>query len=93
MTRCLAEIGTYHLPDDERMRFVLSHGRGLTIYLFQYALYVPGLTVVLKAPLVIPPLSWHLDKIRGGYERGSKAKVDSSNVTLTKATLPTPEVA
>jgi len=60
---------------------------------FQYALYVPGLTVLLKAPLVIPPISWHLDKIRGGYERGYKTKVDSSSVTLTKATLPTPEVA
>ena len=27
MTWCWAEIRTYHLPDDERMRQVLSHGR------------------------------------------------------------------
>ena len=28
MTRCRAEIRTYYLPDEERMRYVLSHGRG-----------------------------------------------------------------
>ena len=28
MTQCRAEIRTYHLPDDERMRCMLSHGRG-----------------------------------------------------------------
>ena len=28
MMRCQAEIRTYHLPDDERMRYVLNHGRG-----------------------------------------------------------------
>ena len=27
ITRCQADIRTYHLPDDERMRYVLSHGR------------------------------------------------------------------
>ena len=32
MTRCRTEIRTYHLPDDERMRYVLSHGRGLGMY-------------------------------------------------------------
>ena len=29
MTRCLTEIRTYHLPDDEQMRYVLGHGHGL----------------------------------------------------------------
>ena len=29
MTRCLTEIQTYHLPEDERMRYVLSQGHGL----------------------------------------------------------------
>ena len=24
----LAEIGTYHLPDEERLRYVVSNGRG-----------------------------------------------------------------
>ena len=28
MTLCRAEIRTYHLPDDERFRYVLRHGRG-----------------------------------------------------------------
>ena len=28
----------------------------------QYALYVPGLTILLKLPLVLPPLSTHLDR-------------------------------
>jgi len=37
---------------------------------FQYALYIPGITILLKIPLVLPPLSGHLDKIRGGYVRG-----------------------
>ena len=29
MTRYYAEIRTYYLPDDKRVLFVLSHGRGL----------------------------------------------------------------
>ena len=29
MTQSWTEIKTYHLPDDEQMRYVLSHGRGL----------------------------------------------------------------
>jgi len=36
---------------------------------FQYALYIPLLTILLKIPLVLPPLSCHLDKIRSGYVR------------------------
>jgi len=36
---------------------------------FQYCLYIPGLTILLKIPLVLPPLSTHLDNIRGGYVR------------------------
>lgn len=39
---------------------------------FQYALYIPALTVALKLPLVLPPLSCHLDSIRGGYVRGGR---------------------
>ena len=27
----VAEIRTYQLPDDKRMRYLLSHGRGFTI--------------------------------------------------------------
>ena len=29
MTRCRTETRTYHLPDDERMHYVLGNGRGL----------------------------------------------------------------
>jgi len=36
---------------------------------FQYALYIPFLTILLKIPLVIPPLSGHLNNIRSGYVR------------------------
>jgi len=39
---------------------------------FQYALYIPFLTILLKIPLIIPPLSTHLTKIRAGYVRSSK---------------------
>jgi len=38
---------------------------------FQYVLYIPALTILLKIPLVLPPLSSHLDKIRSGYVRSS----------------------
>lgn len=56
---------------------------------FQYALYIPGLTILLKLPLVLPPLSCHLDNIRGGYVRGGAKKAttttrdtDSQNNTI-----------
>ena len=42
--------------------------------LFQYALYIPFVTIVMKVFLIIPPIDWHLTKIRGGWERhGNKA--------------------
>ena len=37
-------------------------------------MYIPGLTILFKIPLVMPFISCHLDKIRGGYERGSGTK-------------------
>ncbi len=40
--------------------------------MFQYALYIPGLTILLKVPLVLPPLSCYLDSIRGGHVRGRR---------------------
>jgi len=39
---------------------------------FQYALYVPFLTIIMKLPLVLPPLSTHLTRIRTGYVRAAK---------------------
>jgi len=41
---------------------------------FQYALYIPGLTLLMKLPLVLPPLSGHLYKIRAGFVRGTNNK-------------------
>jgi len=46
---------------------------------FQYALYIPFLTMLLKIPLVIPPLSSHLDKIRSGYVRSSSKATKRNN--------------
>jgi len=39
---------------------------------FQYALYVPFLTILTKIPLVLPPISGHLSRIRSGHVRGNK---------------------
>merc|ERR1739838_872366 len=44
---------------------------------FQYVLYVPFLTILLKLPLVLPPLSTHLTKIRAGYVRSRNTKQQS----------------
>jgi len=41
---------------------------------FQYALYIPFLTILMKLPLVLPPLSNHLTRIRAGYVRTGKQK-------------------
>merc|ERR1739842_179093 len=46
---------------------------------FQYVLYVPFLTILLKLPLVLPPLSTHLTKIRAGYVRSRNTKQQSSS--------------
>ncbi len=39
---------------------------------FQYCLYLPAVTIMLKIPLLC--LSGHLDKIRGGWERNKRHK-------------------
>merc|ERR1711892_73783 len=39
---------------------------------FQYALYIPFLTILMKLPMVLPPLSTHLARIRAGYVRAAK---------------------
>ena len=47
-----------------------NYRQGTTFFmLFQYCLYFPGLAILLKIPLILPGISHHLDKIRGGYER------------------------
>ena len=38
---------------------------------FQYILWIPGLTLALKVPLLIPPVDWYLTKIRSGWTRGT----------------------
>jgi len=40
---------------------------------FQYALYIPGLAIVMKIPVMLPPLSSLLSRIRQGYVRGQKS--------------------
>jgi len=54
---------------------------------FQYVLYIPLLTILLKIPLLLPPLSSHLDKIRSGYVRtnlfgGNKNQIDNKTLTV-----------
>lgn len=47
---------------------------------FQYCLYLPGLAVLMKLPLLIPWVSSHLDKIRAGHVRGNKVDTRDSLV-------------
>ena len=49
----------------------------LIAFSLQYVMYIPGLTILLKIPLVLPGVSCYLDKIRGGWERnGGTGKVN-----------------
>jgi len=48
---------------------------GLSCYIppsFQYAVYLPGLAIMMKIPLILPCIDHLLRKIRGGLERGSQ---------------------
>jgi len=45
---------------------------------FQTVLYLPMLTVLLKLPLILPPLSSRLTKIRAGYVRAETSKKTSA---------------
>lgn len=55
--------------------------RFFALILFQYVMYIPGLAILLKIPLVMPGLSGHLENIRGGWERNSASK---NNILQTK---------
>jgi len=44
---------------------------------FQYALYIPGLTILLKLPLLLPPLASHLARLRAGHVRGLSSSSSS----------------
>ncbi|XP_042204668.1 metalloreductase STEAP4-like [Homarus americanus] len=46
----------------------------------QYALYPPFIAVIMKIPLLLPPVDNYLQKIRKGYERGSQYEVRKSEV-------------
>merc|ERR1712008_101655 len=48
-----------------------------------YAFWIPGLTIALKLPLLIPPIDWYLTKIRGGWTRNQKSS-DSSEIFVKK---------
>ena len=50
-------------------------------------MYIPGLAILLKIPLVLPGISWHLDKIRGGYERKSAIKKVAPTKPLSEDSL------
>jgi hypothetical protein len=52
--------------------------------LFQYALWIPVLTLALKMPLVFPPVDWYLTKIRGGWTRGIPAEKSTIPEKSTK---------
>ena len=52
--------------------------------LFQYALWIPVLTLALKMPLVFPPVDWYLTKIRGGWTRGIQAEKSTISGKSTK---------
>lgn len=39
--------------------------------LLQYALYPPFIAVIMKLPLLLPPVDKYLQKIRRGYERST----------------------
>lgn len=46
----------------------------------QYALYPPFIAVIMKIPLLLPPVDNYLQKIRRGYERGSQTENRKSDV-------------
>jgi len=45
---------------------------------FQYAIYLPGLAIIMKIPLLLPCVDQMLEKIRGGWERGYR-QVETTN--------------
>merc|ERR1712154_67796 len=53
---------------------------------FQYCLYFPGLAILLKIPLILPGISHHLDKIRGGYERKRLSKQSKNGCLQAETT-------
>lgn len=46
---------------------------------FQYAVYLPGLAIVMKIPLILPCIDHKLQKIRGGWERAHHHQTETSN--------------
>ena len=55
------------------------------LFFFQYGVYVPGLAILTKIPLIFPCVDNMLQKIRGGWERGSQRTISghySENFTM-----------
>ena len=50
---------------------------------FQFALYLPFLTILMKLPLVVPPISNHLTRIRAGYVTTSRQKISQVKMEET----------
>ena len=65
------------IPSSFQVRTHSVNGTINNLEFFQYVLYVPFLTILLKLPLVLPPLSTHLTKIRAGYVRSRNTKQQS----------------
>ena len=65
MARCQAEIRTYHIFDDDRMRYVLSYGRGLISELSRQVCFVQNIKRYLPLFfifLIYSRFSFSLDK-------------------------------
>lgn len=50
----------------------------------QYALYPPFIAVIMKLPLLLPPVDNYLQKIRRGYERGNQSESKKTNPSWTQ---------
>ena len=52
----------------------------LCLIVLQYAIWIPALTLILKFPLLLPPVDWYLTKIRGGWTRGIEKYSHSAQI-------------
>ncbi len=50
--------------------------------LFQYCMYFPGVTLLLKLPLTLPCVSSQLERIRGGFERNATTRNATKSAQL-----------
>ena len=85
VVKCLRTFGSSSRPHQLQCTVLC------TVLLYcplQYALYVPGLTLLLKLPLLLPPLSTHLARIRGGYVRARPSTTKPAAASASAPDLP-----